>query len=225
MTIISNDQDTKARLLAAAKEVIAERGLQKATVRDICTLAGANVAAINYHFGGKEKLFVSVLENYLNEMERRYPYDDGVTPQSPPEDRLRAFYRSFLLQTLGDGDPVNMRLGRLLTLEFVNPSHFFAELFEKKCRPTHNYLLTILRDMLPGVSELDIVRSSSSVVSQCLIFDFSREAIVRIAPELELTASNIDSITDFMMEFALGGLDRLRPFLKCGKESGSVSPN
>ena len=53
--------ETRRRLLDAAGEVFAEKGFAKATVREICQKAEANIAAVNYHFGDKEKLYAAVL--------------------------------------------------------------------------------------------------------------------------------------------------------------------
>lgn len=201
---------TKARLLHAGRKVFAENGLKNATVRDICTLAGANVASVNYHFGGKEKLYVSVLQDYLEQENRRNPRDLGVTERSSPTERLRAYVRSFLLQTLGDGTPENERLGKLLTQEFIEPSQFFGEIFERHCRPTHNLLLDIVRQMVPEADAATVSRCASSIIGQCVLFDYAKEAISRMSPDLTLKASNIEHITDFIMQFSLGGIERIR---------------
>ena len=208
------DAGTKARLLRAGRAVFAGRGPQKATVREICALAGANTAAVNYHFGSKERLFVAVLQGYIEHENRLHPRDEGVTPASPPELRLRAYVRSFLLQTLGDGDPVNESLGRLLTQEFIEPSQYFGEIFERHCRPLHDLLLDIVRQLVPGADEIMVSRAASSIIGQCVLFDFAKEAITRMTPELELKASNIESLTDFIMDFSLGGIARLRSTLR-----------
>jgi len=112
---------TKSRLLQAGRQVFGQHGLKNATVREICDIAQANVAAVCYHFGSKEELYVAVLKNYLEGEERRHPRDKGVTPQSTPEERLRVYVQSFLLQIVGDGDPVNERLARRLTQEIIEP--------------------------------------------------------------------------------------------------------
>ena len=49
------------RLLDAAEALFAERGFEAVSLRDITLEAGANVAAVNYHFGGKENLIGAVL--------------------------------------------------------------------------------------------------------------------------------------------------------------------
>jgi len=201
---------TKARLLQAGRKIFAEHGLENATIRDICSQAGANVAAVNYHFGGKEKLYIAVLQDYIEKENERHPRDAGVTEQSPPEERLRVYLRSFLLQTLGDGTPENDRLGKLLTQEFIEPSQYFGEIFEKHCRPTHNMLLDIVRQMLPGESETVISRCASSIIGQCVLFDVAKEAISRMSPELVLKAENMDNIVDFILNFSLGGIKSLQ---------------
>jgi TetR/AcrR family transcriptional regulator, regulator of cefoperazone and chloramphenicol sensitivity len=207
---MAEDHSTTKRLLKGARAVFARQGRAGATVRDICTQAGANVAAVSYHFGGKEKLYVAVLQDYLEQENRRNPRDRNVTPENPPEERLRAYVRSFLLQTLGDGQAENERLGKLLTQEFIEPSPHFGVLFERFCRPTHNLLLDIVRRMLPEAAESTITRCASSIIGQCVLFDFAKEAMSRMSPELALKASNIEHLTDFILQFSLGGIARIR---------------
>src|ERR1700682_3996592 len=53
---------TREKLLEVAGKVFAERGYQAATIREICVRAGANVAAVNYHFGDKLGLYTEILQ-------------------------------------------------------------------------------------------------------------------------------------------------------------------
>ncbi|QIS12053.1 TetR/AcrR family transcriptional regulator [Nocardia arthritidis] len=52
-------------LLAGARKVIVERGVAKATARDIASAAGVSLAAIGYHFGSKEALITEALAESL----------------------------------------------------------------------------------------------------------------------------------------------------------------
>lgn len=65
---------TKQLILDVAERLCAENGIESFSVRSVCEAAGANVAAISYHFGSKQ--------NLLEEMFRR-----RVAPLN--EERLR----------------------------------------------------------------------------------------------------------------------------------------
>jgi AcrR family transcriptional regulator len=43
-----------------AEELFGEQGLDRVSIRDITVAAGANLAAVNYHFGGKEELIEAI---------------------------------------------------------------------------------------------------------------------------------------------------------------------
>ncbi|KAB2345515.1 TetR/AcrR family transcriptional regulator [Actinomadura rudentiformis] len=61
-------------LLAAAKRCLAERGYARTSSRDIAAEAGANHAAINYHYGSKDALLIAAL------METVEAWGDTVVP-------------------------------------------------------------------------------------------------------------------------------------------------
>jgi TetR/AcrR family transcriptional regulator, regulator of cefoperazone and chloramphenicol sensitivity len=53
---------SKEALLLATISVIERKGIQAVTVRDIAMEANVNVAAVNYHFGAKDKLLEETLK-------------------------------------------------------------------------------------------------------------------------------------------------------------------
>jgi AcrR family transcriptional regulator len=59
--------DTRERLLNAGEYLFAERGLDAVSVRDITEAAGANTAAIHYHFGSKHDLIDAILRRRADE--------------------------------------------------------------------------------------------------------------------------------------------------------------
>jgi AcrR family transcriptional regulator len=57
--------DTKSRILDVAEQLFARDGLDRVSIRDITDGAGVNLAAVNYHFGGKDELIAAVFERRL----------------------------------------------------------------------------------------------------------------------------------------------------------------
>lgn len=61
---------TRARLMAAARTLLAERGEENVSLRDITDAAGANVAAVSYHFGSKDALCRAAIQDALDGLTR-----------------------------------------------------------------------------------------------------------------------------------------------------------
>jgi AcrR family transcriptional regulator len=201
-----SDSGTKERLLEAAREVFAERGPREATVRDICARARANVAAVNYHFGGKEKLYTAVLLDFVQRSLDRYPVRQGLTPQSNPEERLRAYIHSLLNRLRGEGDPLEEKLGQLFTSELMEPSDDFIEVLDRVLMPVHEELLDIMREMLPGVSNQTVQLCAAGVTGHCLFFDNMKQLIRRVRPELSLDRLGVELVSDFVFRYARAGI-------------------
>jgi len=66
----TGETDTKQRLLDAAETLFAQRGCHATSVRAITREAGANLAAVGYHFGSKEKLIQAVIDRRLAPLNR-----------------------------------------------------------------------------------------------------------------------------------------------------------
>ena len=71
------EQDKKERLLTAAIKLFSEHGYEQVSIRQLAQASGLNSAMISYYFGGKEKLYVSVLQDYLHGLLKD---TQGITP-------------------------------------------------------------------------------------------------------------------------------------------------
>lgn len=95
---------TRQRLLESAQKLFAEQGFDRVSVRDITDAAGANVAAVNYHFRSREGLVEEVMERYINpineeRIERLKQLERRFSGKSAPlEEILDAFVRPFVTQ-------------------------------------------------------------------------------------------------------------------------------
>ncbi len=96
-------RSAKEKLLQSAIQHFARQGYRGTTIADIVEDAGANIAAVNYHFGSKDKLFIAALRQTYACAEEAYPISGDVSDQADPMDKIAAFSRAILLRSFDDG--------------------------------------------------------------------------------------------------------------------------
>jgi AcrR family transcriptional regulator len=145
---------TRERLLDEAERVFAERGFSGASVREITDAAGANLAAINYHFQSKENLYAAVFsrrfahvhEEFLARLQR-----DRAVAEGGLEQGLTSFGRAFLGPY---ADPeYSQRVRDLCVRELIEaklpPGLFLREFIT----PMNEMIAGIVRRARPGLDE------------------------------------------------------------------------
>ena len=201
-----SQSETRLRLLQAAGEVFAEQGFHKATIRDICSRAGANIAAVNYHFGDKEKLYAAVLQHWLGEALKKYPPDGNLPPDAPAQERLAAFVRSWLFRMLGEGTPAWH--GKLMAREMSEPTAAFELLMNESVRPMAGRLTGLVKDLLgPDADDRTIRDCAMSVAGQCCFYRHAHEMIRRLFPDHDNTAARIEHLADHVTNFSLAAIE------------------
>lgn len=208
--MLQPDQDeTKLRLLNAAGEVFADKGFHAGTIREICAKAGANVASVNYHFGGKSGLYDAVLEHCHQEGLRRHPPTVGIpedlSGRPKAEQALAAFIRSFLKRTLGDDGPGWST--RLMAKEMGNPSAALERMVQSSIRPNLERLMGIVSTLMgDGAAEEDVRHCALSVVGQCQHYYRARAAIEILFPDVTWDEQGIDILVCHIVRFSLAAI-------------------
>jgi len=208
---------TRRRLIDAAGERFAERGFRDTTVREICSSAGANIAAINYHFGDKMGLYRAVLVSAHADGRR---YMDEVPETGVPEARLRAWVGAFLHKVLDADRP--QWLPRLMMREMVEPTAALDEVIESSIRPQFRQLAGIVAGVTGHAESSALVRDASiSIAGQCLVYRHCGRMLCRMHGIEPTTHTQIERLADTVTALALGGLrgngeraekpDRARP--------------
>ena len=97
-TAVAATTDTKLSLLDAAEAIIAEHGFAGASLRAITSLAGTNLAAVNYHFGSKQKLARAMIARYMGPVnaERMRLLDKVERDSAGGKPSLEALVRAFV---------------------------------------------------------------------------------------------------------------------------------
>jgi AcrR family transcriptional regulator len=143
--------DTAERLLDAAERIFAEQGVEAASVRAITQAAGANVAAVSYHFGSKQDLVHALLERRVNEMHaaRRPRLDRALAaPHVTARDIATVWVRP-LAELAVDGDR-RAYLGFLAVLHSAGPG--MRDLTIDVFRRQRDDFDALLARALPGLS-------------------------------------------------------------------------
>jgi len=90
-------QRTQTRLVEAALDLLARRGEEGVTLRDITEAAGANVAAVSYHFGSLKSLCDMAIELALERyLDAQHEAVSALGPESTIEESARAFARPMI---------------------------------------------------------------------------------------------------------------------------------
>jgi TetR/AcrR family transcriptional regulator, regulator of cefoperazone and chloramphenicol sensitivity len=200
--------ETRRELLEAAGEVFAEVGFRNATVREICRCAGANVAAVNYHFGDKERLYAEVLRYSQQKALEKYPPLLDAAADASSEEKLRAFVRSFLLRIFDKGSTA--WFGRMMAREMVEPTGALDALLKVRIRPMADLLGGIVAQLLDCSLHDEKVRLCCfSIVSQCVFFHHCRTMISQLFPEQRLDVSTVDQLAGHVSRFSLAAMTHL----------------
>lgn len=201
--------ETKERLLEAAGKIFAERGFRDATVREICQQAGANVAAVNYYFGDKQRLYIESVKRAHARRQEAVPLPQW-SKVTPAEERLRGFVETLLGRILGD--PHSAWQAQLMFREMQQPTAACSELVEGYIRPHFELLQAIIAELVPsGVTERQIRLIGFGIVGQCLYFRIAEPVVRQLLDQGEFAQVEPRRLAEHITNWTLAALGR-QPF-------------
>jgi AcrR family transcriptional regulator len=206
--MVEEDLETRARLLNAAARLFAERGFAKVTVRDICKRARANVAAVNYHFGGKDGLYHAVMRMAIETMQATTAEAQAAGRGLPADERIRAYVLVFITRILGKGHETWIH--QLMLRELSDPTPALDMVAADVLKPRTAYLCAVIGELAgcPADSPL-VMRCALSVQSQFNSMLWS-QAVARMMHVAEMPAPTLDEIAEHITQFSLGGIRKVR---------------
>jgi AcrR family transcriptional regulator len=193
---------TRQRLLDSATRLFAEQGFSRVTVRDICRDAGANLAAVNYHFGDKLELYREVVEAAIAGVRDASDVTMNAPPGSAAEDKLRHYVRTFVPRI---ARPVAWILG-LMRHEMAEPTPLAPLIAERAIMPRIRYLTGVVAELLDcSQNDPRVHACVISVQSQCLFYrpDPFREAVF---PGWPLSDADLAVAANLIAEFSVAGI-------------------
>ena len=213
-------EQTRTRLIDAAGEMFAELGFHHTTVRQICKRAGANIAAVNYHFGDKTGLYTEVVRQSMRAARLdavRAAFEENL----PLEQILRAVIKTRLesLRSLDLGD----WHFRIFAHELAKPTPAINIVVNEAIRPLYSRLCNLIGNMLRLPPDDEKTRlCAHSIIGQILFYAFARPVISRLAPNMKMTPVQVDQIADHITEFSLAYLRHATPKTTPQRKSARV---
>jgi AcrR family transcriptional regulator len=214
-------QETRQRLLAAAAEVFADKGFWETTHAEICQKARANTAAVNYHFGSKENLYVEAWKYAWERSLEAHPPDGGIAPTAPVRERLHGRILAFMQRI---ADPDNHEI-EIMHKEMANPTGLLSEALPQAIEPMRQGMRSIVRELLgERASEPQVALCVMSLIGQCFgpMLHLRRAKLPPGTPRpagLPLPFG-VAELAEHVTRFSLTGIQGIRQGMPKGRESG-----
>jgi AcrR family transcriptional regulator len=90
---VARPSDTKQRIQAVARELFAQQGVQRTSLREIADRLGITKPALYYHFASREELVRSIIQPLFDELEQFVAQRDPGQPQSLLESYFELIWR------------------------------------------------------------------------------------------------------------------------------------
>lgn len=194
--------DTRERLLDAAEVLFCQQGFDRTSVRDLTAEAACNVAAVNYHFGGKQQLYQEMFQRRLGAViqECIATIDAMMAGPNPSIEDLVRSWVTPPLKALEKNEPRAMIM-RLMVREFLN-KQIDPEPIVRDMKPLFiDRLSVVFCQLMPGLSERRSVLSVLSIEAILL------HPLLFIEYYLQMSvARNMDEVIDHVVAFGAAAI-------------------
>lgn len=202
-----SSESTRARIVAAAAELFAEGGEEATSLRAITRRAHVNVAAIHYHFGGRDALLGEVLDLIVRPLNaRRHQLLDEAVAVHGDHPPLSTILEAFLLpdlELLNELRRDRVHVARFLGRAYSQPSPAVSSFMEGQFAPIAERIYPLLEAALPNVTSADLrVRMQLVVAMVTNLFATAPDP----AQPGPLGTSDIDQQLRTLVSFCAGGL-------------------
>ncbi len=201
--------NTQTALLDAAEGLFSDRGFGGVSTREIVERAGANIAAIKYHFGSKEGLYRAVLKRAMARPECDLIWDElpkkgeTITPEQAAGSLARfigGFLEHIIHEATSDTAP------SLLCREAFDPSEAFAEIVDAYIRPRIERIEGAIEVLMPSASADELRVAGQGILGMVLHYKSFYELQARLWLGREPDESRVEVITSTLVGFSLRGL-------------------
>jgi TetR/AcrR family transcriptional regulator, regulator of cefoperazone and chloramphenicol sensitivity len=204
-SVRSDGAETRLHILQVAGQLFAAKGFERTTSREICSAAGSNLAAVNYHFGSRDGLYEAVLVEAHGQIVGIDDLESISRSGASPEAKIR----ELIALIVGRSSATNLPWGlRVLVREFMSPSTHVNALLKQAVLPKLSIVLTMVAEFLGVPQEHPLVqRALAFVVLPCIMLVVAPRPVLRQA--LPALLCEPAALAEDMGNYALAGLSSL----------------
>ena len=199
----------KAReaLLAAAQEVMSEKGQAELTVREVARRAGVQAPLVNYYFGDRAGLLVAVLERMAGELGERA--QEAVAPGTSPEEKIRRLIRNLAEVAGSERETLRLLFERVIFADDEVTDHFV----EKFARPNLQLVMSAIASGTQAgeFREIDPRFFGPNLMGAVLFFFIALPITRRVFGLNELTPELIGDFAEQTANLVLNGIRAQEP--------------
>ncbi len=205
--------DTRTALLDSAEALFAEKGYATVGIREIVEHAGANIASVTYHFGGKADLYREVVRRALQRKSTEEAWSVLQPPPGPPAPpidateaalRLAQFIHHFMQHLLIKED--SHQLCGLILHEAAEPTDAIAFVVENFMRPHEERLTRTMAVLAPRAERQALSLMAQSILGQMLHYRTYRPFLELLTKRDLSDARHVRDIAMHLARFSLRGL-------------------
>jgi len=199
---------TRERLLTSACEIFARDGFHNARVADICRLAGANVASVNYYFTNKTSLYIETWKYAFLQFEEP-AFSDAA--RGTPEEILKKYIHAIMKDFTTKG-----RMGyfsRLYLMELARPTGLIQDTWREFVEPRRQKFLHIIRKIMGENADNEkVLFCELSIINQCRTLLTVKHSDLEYLLNKKFNQDLIKSLADHIAEFSLAGIKAIGNF-------------
>lgn len=209
----ATQSDTRTRLLRTSLATFAHRDFEAVSIREIVELAGANIAAVSYHFGGKQGLYLATAEFLADSLQAEIAptlaqtrtgaeQADPATAGHLLKEMIHRLVHNLTMDRLGDD------AAGFILREQHQPTAAFDILYSRLMLPIQQtYQLLVSRIL--GERESDSRRAiliTHALIGQILAFRTARTTVLRRLGQTDFSAQDALEIARLISDLTLNAL-------------------
>ncbi|MEO0495985.1 MAG: CerR family C-terminal domain-containing protein [Pseudomonadota bacterium] len=197
-------EQTRHAILEAAIKLFGEKGFEATTVRDLISEADVNLAAVNYHFGGKDGLRLAAIDHLATQFRKNGPGlalanidRNAISTMAPEEAResLRFIMKtSFQMAATKGGADTR---ARYIQRELIQGGESTERFFEKVFSLQFNLMVQLVARATERDVDEELTRVRAiNLIAQSVFLNLARPLVLLAMGWDDYTPDNVDLVGD-----------------------------